>query len=210
MLAIGRTVTKALRFRRVFFDDIFFFFSIIFLIVGTILAWVELPYTTYLETLTLGTVTEAFSVSDFVDNLDNEVKLSDASDAMLNACNYSVKLSFLFFFKGLLRRLRELMIWWWCVLVYVILAGLAAILATAAVCPASGIAILGESRRSSRPCKSMLICHCSPAEKCTTPTAHDRDNAILFTFIAADIVADLCGEYFATGNRVPWNTDDKQ
>ena len=148
-LALGRTCIKLLRFRRIFIDDIFFFLSIVFLVAGNVLGWVELPS---METVTFAEAGIGFtSFSDFIQRLVSYVKLSAAAGAMLNACNYCVKLSFMFFFRGLLRRLRGLLIWWWCVLMYIILTATACILSTAAVCPASGEAILGKDTRDLDP-----------------------------------------------------------
>ncbi|MCJ1437073.1 hypothetical protein MMC27_006458 [Xylographa pallens] len=46
-----------------------------------------------------------------------------------------VKIAYLFFFRRLISRLRDLNIWWWCVIVFTITAGLACVAASWLTCP---------------------------------------------------------------------------
>lgn len=47
----------------------------------------------------------------------------------------TVKLSFLFLFRRLINRMRSMVIYWWCVLVYTIIVGLWGVSAYIAPCP---------------------------------------------------------------------------
>jgi len=46
-----------------------------------------------------------------------------------------VKLAYLFFFRRLISRLRDLNIWWWCVIIFTVPAGLACVAASWLTCP---------------------------------------------------------------------------
>ncbi|MCJ1283686.1 hypothetical protein MMC26_003017 [Xylographa opegraphella] len=56
-----------------------------------------------------------------------------------------VKIAYLFFFRRLISRLRDLNIWWWCVIVFTVTAGLACVAASWLTCPyftATGVLFL--------------------------------------------------------------------
>ena len=85
---------------------------------------------------------------------------------------FPVKLAFLFFFRRLINRLRNLTIWWWCVMVFTIPAGLSCIAASWVTCPYTSIEkVLGKYEPSfSNP----DVAHCQSSLACSGPSANYR------------------------------------
>ena len=66
---------------------------------------------------------------NLLDKIPEIAKESNAAATLWWFVIFPVKLAFLFFFRRLISRLRDLNIWWWCVLTFTVLAGLVSIAA---------------------------------------------------------------------------------
>lgn len=80
--------------------------------------------------------------SDLTHQLDLDVKFQDASLVLLNASIFSVKFSFLFFFRLLLQRTGKLQIWWGCTFIVTIPCAVICMCTEFMVCPAFGDRIM--------------------------------------------------------------------
>ncbi|KAL8690478.1 MAG: hypothetical protein Q9218_004087, partial [Villophora microphyllina] len=112
-LAIGRTYIRIILTHRITIDDGFFFLALTTLIAGTTTLYIDIPYLFIQQNVNPSTtvITPAF-----IQLLLRSLKIQSATDVLLSVTLFSVKFSFLFFFHGLLRRVRWLTVWWWCVL----------------------------------------------------------------------------------------------
>lgn len=87
---------------------------------------------------------------DVLDNVPMASKLSNAATTLWWFVIFPVKLAYLFFFRRLILRLRNLKIWWWCVVMFTIPAGLVCVAVSWLTCPHFTLEkILGESNRGS-------------------------------------------------------------
>ncbi|KAL8860836.1 MAG: hypothetical protein Q9178_002866 [Gyalolechia marmorata] len=116
-LALGRIFIRAKLNRKIYVDDGFFFLAVVTLIAGTIMTYLDIPYI-YLQQ-NVGAGTQA-PPPDFTQQLIKSVKIQYSAAVLLSTTIFAVKLAFLAFFRGLIRRLKKLEIWWWCVLAIVI------------------------------------------------------------------------------------------
>ena len=72
---------------------------------------------------------------DVLDKVPKIAKMSNAASTLWWFVIFPVKLAYLFFFRRLIVRLRNLKIWWWCVVPFTIAAGLASLTASWLTCP---------------------------------------------------------------------------
>ena len=141
LLAFGRTYIKVNKFRRLFIDDVLFLLAAIFLVAGTIIMFLTLPYNQ--TEVDVGAGVE-IPPPDLTHQLDFDVKFQDASTFLLNASIFSVKFSFLFFFRLLLQGTTKLRIWWWSVFIFTIPCAIICMCTEFMVCPAFGDRIMGK------------------------------------------------------------------
>lgn len=132
-----------IRFRyqkQLFLDDVFLYFGVICLCaaVGLLLQFSEAMFMSE----SLITAHKGSYVRSKGGLLIQLNKTSDAYLALTYTTLFSVKLSFLFFFRILVRRVRKMAIYWWTVLAIMIVAWPVSIVAAVAPsCPVFGIAI---------------------------------------------------------------------
>jgi magnesium-transporting ATPase (P-type) len=65
--------------------------------------------------------------SKYMNKAPSRVNMTVAQATLWWLVIFAVKLAYLFFFRRLIIRLRNLEIWWWCVVVFTIAAGLASL-----------------------------------------------------------------------------------
>ncbi|KAL8776145.1 MAG: hypothetical protein Q9203_003495, partial [Teloschistes exilis] len=166
-LAVGRTYIRIILTHRITVDDGFFFLAVVTLIAGTTTLYVDVPYLFIQQNVDPSTtvITPAF-----IQFLLRSLKIQSATDVLLSVTLFSVKYSFLFFFHGLLRRVRWLTIWWWCVLVMMVPLSIIFMCCIFIVCPYFD--------------ERVLI-------KCSTPAAVRRENDILRASAFMDIFTDV-------------------
>ena len=140
LLAVLRTLIRTYKFRRLFLDDAFLFLATITLIAGTVLTHLDFPYLYLQVNVELGLESPP---PDFEQQLVVDEKLQDAATVLLGVTVFSVKFSFLFFFRGLLRRVQNLQTWWWCVLAVLIPTAGVCICSDFISCPVFGESVLG-------------------------------------------------------------------
>ncbi|KAI9829711.1 MAG: hypothetical protein M1826_005454 [Phylliscum demangeonii] len=131
--AVMRTVHRLHSHHRLFVDDLFLLIACIFLAAGTIVLYtvttdLYLSYSTWLR----------FLARDFPEVLKRGVSLQKrifASVSMAWTTIYAVKLSFLFFFRGLVARIRYMTVYWRVVLGATIVAFGLCVCESAIECP---------------------------------------------------------------------------
>jgi hypothetical protein len=147
LLAAGRVYVKIAKFGRLYVDDGFFILATVLLIAGTTMVFLALPYNQTEVEVGAG----APPPPDIAHQLDYDVKFQDAATFLTNASIYSVKFSFLFFFRLLLQHTGKLQAWWWFVCIFTIPCAIICSLTNFMVCPAFGDQIMGErSNRTGR------------------------------------------------------------
>jgi len=123
-------------------DDGFFFLAAITLIAGTATCYIDIPYLYEQNNVTPGTTV---ITPEFIQLLLRSLRIQTAADFLFSVTLFLVKLSFLFFFHGLLRRVRGLTIWWWCVLGMTVPLNILFICCIFIVCPHYDESVLGGS-----------------------------------------------------------------
>ncbi|MCJ1230794.1 hypothetical protein MMC12_007468 [Toensbergia leucococca] len=139
ILAFARMCIKISKFHRLFVDDVFFILAMIFLVAGTTMMFLTLPYNQTGQDVGAGVEAPP---PDINHQLDMDVKFQDTAVLLLNACIYSVKFSFLFFFRHLLSRTKQLKVWWWCIFIFTIPCAIVCMCTEFIACPAFGDRIM--------------------------------------------------------------------
>ena len=117
-LASVRTFIRVKRFQRVLVDDAFLLIAVVCLVAGTSLLYVDIPYIYAEIDAEAGLLSPV--PTNFLQQILYDQKIQDAATTLLVTTLFSVKLSFLFFFRHLIRRVRYMNIWWWCVFVILV------------------------------------------------------------------------------------------
>ncbi|CAL8576790.1 hypothetical protein XPA_002655 [Xanthoria parietina] len=166
-LAVGRTYIRVVQTRRVSVDDGFFYLAVVALIAGTTTLYFDIPYIYVPQNVDPTT----FHITpEFIAFLQQSLRFQASTCALLSVALFSVKLSFLTFFHGLLRRVRGLMIFWWCVLLFMVPVALVFICIIFMVCPYFDERVL---------------------VKCSTPAAFARQNSLIQAAAVLDIFTDI-------------------
>lgn len=131
-LATGRTSIRLHQDRRFFVDDVFFLLAAVTLVVGSVLLYLDIPFVYLQIDVSLGRTPPP---DDYIQQLLLSVKLQNAAVVLLTVTLFSVKISYWFFFRGLLRRLHGLMIWSWCIFPFLIIGAGFCISANFISCP---------------------------------------------------------------------------
>lgn len=147
----------------------FFLLAVVTLIAGTTTCYIRIPYLYMHQDNDITPSTTAIS-PDFIHSLVTNLRIGFATDALLSATFFAVKFSFLFFFRGLLRRVRGLMTWWSCILGSMVPISIYFISAPFIVCPYFNTEVLA---------------------KCSTPAAATKSNNIQRTSAFLDIFTDV-------------------
>ncbi|KAL8949083.1 MAG: hypothetical protein Q9222_004773, partial [Ikaeria aurantiellina] len=166
-LAIGRIYIRVKLNRRLYIDDGFFLLAVVILIAGTVMTYIDIPYIYLQQNVQAGNEAPP---ADFVQQLIKSVKIQDSAVVLLSAGIFAIKLSFLALFRGLIRRLRKLEVWWWLVLAIVI--------------PSSIMLI----------CSNFITCGYFDERilvKCVTESALKRQTAALQAVTILDILSDV-------------------
>ena len=93
-----------------YFDDALFFLAMICLVAGSTLIFIDIPYVYLQEDVEAGL---QMPPANLVTQLIHGEKIQDAGIVLLSTTLFSVKFSFLFFFRHLLRLQKKLMLYWW-------------------------------------------------------------------------------------------------
>ncbi|KAL8851146.1 MAG: hypothetical protein Q9221_003949 [Calogaya cf. arnoldii] len=171
-LAAGRTYIRVVQTRKFSIDDGFFYLAVVALIAGTITCYLDIPYIYVPQNVDPKT----FQITpEFIEFLQQSLRFQAATCSLLSVALFSVKLSFLTFFHGLLRRVRGLMIFWWCVLLFMVPVAIVFVCIIFMVCPYFDERVLADAR----------------AEKCSTPAAFAKQNSLIQASAVLDIFTDM-------------------
>lgn len=140
-MAAARTVIRVYKFRRVFVDDYFLFIAVASLIASTGILLRNLQPLYYIATVSAGL--EPLSL-EYINSSTDTSNFFDALECLSWTTLFAVKFSFLFFFRNLIKRLRDLEILWWCVLVICVPVAGVWICLPFIECPYVGKSILGS------------------------------------------------------------------
>ena len=138
VFVLVRTVIRFRYQKQFLLDDAFLYFGVICLCaaVGLLMQFSEAMYMS--EALNMASVSYELDDLQLLSQFD---KYSDVYLALTYTTLFSVKLSFLFFFRILVRRVRKMAIYWWTVLAITIVAWPVSIVAAVAPsCPVFGVA----------------------------------------------------------------------
>ncbi|KAL8997934.1 MAG: hypothetical protein Q9169_002927 [Polycauliona sp. 2 TL-2023] len=117
ILAAGRTYIRITQTRKISIDDGFFYLAVAALIAGTTACYFDINYIYVPQNVDPAT----FQITpEFLDFLQQSLTWQALTCFLLSVALFAVKLSFLTFFRDLLRRVRGLMIFWWCVLCFMV------------------------------------------------------------------------------------------
>lgn len=113
-VAIGRIVIRARTYKTNGFtiDDGFFLLAVIAYLAGTVMIYVARTHFYTQQEVAAGLRVPS---PNYIPFLITGEKLNDAITSLLGAAIVSVKFSFLFFFRALLRQQKKMMVWWRCI-----------------------------------------------------------------------------------------------
>ena len=127
--------------RKVSVDDCFFYFAAVTLIVGSAIYFTCIKTIYYFET----TIEKAIAPSsDLIQRTGLSATYGSVAQVLFWATIYAVKLSFLFYFRTLVRQLPKLERWWWTVLIVLTPLAVIFIFGTFIVCPHENFAIISR------------------------------------------------------------------
>lgn len=144
ILAIGRTYIRIVQKRSISVDDGFFLLAVATLIGGTTTCYIHIPYLYPYRYIQQNDNQSTPASPQLIRFLLRKFRVGFATDTLLSTTLVAVKFSFLFFFRGLLRRVRGLMIWWWCVFGLMVPILIYFICAPFIVCPHFNTDVFGE------------------------------------------------------------------
>ena len=141
VLATGRTYIRLHQEGRLLIDDGFVLLATVALVAGSVLLYLDIPLV-YTQLNVSSGVTPP--PDDYLQQLLTSIRLQNAAVVLLTTTVFSIKFSLWFFFRGLLRRLRGLKIWWWCILPFLIIGAAFCIVTNFISCPVFDQSILGR------------------------------------------------------------------
>ena len=142
LLSSARSYIRLRKFKRLFADDGFLFLAVIALIAGTIILYADVPAIYTINDVLAGVEKAPI---DFSDQLIQDHGFQVAASSLEMLAVFSVKFSFLFFFRSLIRRIPYLTIWWWCILACLVPTALICIFSGFLGCRDFGAQALSES-----------------------------------------------------------------
>ncbi|KAI4202141.1 MAG: hypothetical protein LQ350_002808 [Teloschistes chrysophthalmus] len=184
-LAFGRLYIRTRLNQKTHVDDGLFIAAVLFLIAGTVLTYIDIPYIYLQQNVQAGTEAPP---ADFIQQLLKSVKIQDAAVVLLSGTILAVKLCFLALFRSLIRRLRKLEMWWWLVLAIVVPSSIMLVCSNFISCSYFDERILGELILGVQclvPADDKAI-----AVKCVTSSALKRQNDTLKAVTILDIISD--------------------
>ena len=164
------------------------FLAVITLVAGTAMMYMNIPWAYLQVNVELGVEAPP---PNFVQDLIRDERTQDAAAVLLETCVYCVKLSFMFFFWSLLRRVsKPIIYWWWCILAVMVPSAAYCICANFVACPVFGSAVLCKW-----PNMIELLAHLLRRNlllvACVTPEALARQNAVLIANATLDAATDV-------------------
>lgn len=136
MAVVGRTYARFSSFRRILADDVFFYMAAVFLTAGTGILYRSCDPMYLLQAIDTPT-------QDLLPLTLSFAKLQVAHVALLVGAIFSVKFSFLLFFRHLIWQNKKLMIWWWITVAACIPSAAFVMFSTFVVCHTFDERILG-------------------------------------------------------------------
>ena len=117
-------------------DDFILFFAVLSLIAATGLTFTSLQHQYDLVAVVLqGITSDPVSLMALLDEAVLDSKEQNAQYTVFAAAVFGVKLAFLFFFRRLVYRVRDLRIWWYFVVAFTVLAGFTSVAVGWLTCP---------------------------------------------------------------------------
>ena len=158
---------------------------------GTVTVFLVLPYNQ--TEVNVGAGVEA-PPANLTHQLDFDVKLQNLTNIFLYGCIFSVKFSFLFFFRLLLQRTRKLQIWWWCTFIFTVPCAVICMCGEFMSCPAFGDRIMSAWFFLAMVYSCLTDHRSLPTETCVSETALKRQIAVLYVVVVLDIFTDVLGK----------------
>ena len=159
---------------------------------GTSVLYVNLPYAYTQVNVESGL---ELPPADFVQRVVADERTQYPAIMFLWLAIFSVKFSFLFLFKSLIKRatVRYLTLWWWCSLVLLVPSAVICTCGLLIACSTFGASVVGKLIMKPIPSSfSWLICPMSLLiEACTTPQALFRENLSVKLSTVLDILTDV-------------------
>ena len=184
-LACVRLSFRVRWFRHLFVDDGFLIIAVIGLILGTSLTYADIPYLYTQVQVESGVEAPP---PDFIQQLVNDEKTLHPATLFLRVAIFSVKFSYLFLFRSLIRGHRRLLIWWWCVCAILVPATGFCLFTEFVSCPAFGASVVGKRNPFGYPC---ALADRILAEACVTSSALYRERIALKLSTTLDILTDV-------------------
>lgn len=122
-------------------DDHFFFIAVLALIPGAGLFFAYIGTSYEAEVVIEG---KAPPPPDFIRRLDNAATYASIAELLCWTTIFSIKFSFLFYFRALVNRLYKMEVLWWLTLAVLVPTAAISIVGTFIVCPHIGSSILGK------------------------------------------------------------------
>ena len=166
VVAVARVLARLRKEHRLYFDDAFFFLAAICLIAGSTLTFIDIPYIYLQEDVEAGLQTPP---ANLLTQLIYSEKIQDAATVLLTATLFSVKFSFLFFFRHLLRHQKKLTLYWWFVCFITVPSAAVCMFSDLIACPYFDERIVAQ---------------------CTSAEALARETAVLKASVVLDITTD--------------------
>ena len=141
MAATARTAIRIHEFGQLHVDDYFLFLATAALIGGTGLSLKTIPSLYFFAEVILG---HDLPPKDRLQKAIHDSTSAITGGVLCWTTIFAVKFSFLFYFRGLVRRLRNLAILWWCNLVILTPVAFTSIFGTFIVCPYIGSELLSK------------------------------------------------------------------
>ena len=145
IVAGARIAARYFQSHRLAVHDGFYTLALITFIAGTIILYFDIPYIYLQEDVEAGL---QMPPSNFIAQLIHSVKLQYPAATLLGTAIISVKFSFLFFFRALIRQQKKMEIWWWCIFGVLIPTAPMVMFSSLMSCPYTDKRILGKSMQA--------------------------------------------------------------
>lgn len=122
-------------------DDYFFFIAVLALIPGAALFYSYIGPSYEAEVITGG---NTLPPPDFIQRIEDAATYATAAQLLCWTTIFSIKFSFLFYFRALVNRLYKMEVLWWFTFAGLVPTAAISITGVFIVCPHTGPSILGE------------------------------------------------------------------
>ena len=122
-------------------DDYLFFVAIATLVPGTGLFFSYIRTSFVIKAVLDG---KASPSPNFLQSVENAATHAQIAQLLCWITIFSIKFSFLFYFRALVNRLYKMEIWWWCTLVMLVPTAAISIAGSFIACPHTGSSYLGR------------------------------------------------------------------